>query len=325
MLSDYNGWPSSDEQVLPVDFITVDHRRLIVEMCSDPEENPNPAMPDLPLVLTDQMVRDAVAECTVELPPPIRSTGIHGYAGVLKVSGKYKGFMYMMGKKAYRSNNYDTPLEAAKWYTVAVHLRDTRWCVKETKSVREIDTLTATPIPSNLRFDTTLRQVRSEGYVRVEEGGNHDLTVEQLRDSDIVMGHSSSKDHIGTKIFREKLESMQTEYTSGGGKGRLCSKVVCNYVNDLINGPKKVRFMERYLDNDKNIVYGAVGIMSDVSNFWSHLITGICESLKKKKKKQKTTKKTGMKKTGMDDDDDLSDDESDEDYEFKPKSKKRKK
>ena len=49
-LSDYNGWPSRDEQELPVDHITVEHRRLIVLKCSNHEENPNPAMPDLPLV-----------------------------------------------------------------------------------------------------------------------------------------------------------------------------------------------------------------------------------------------------------------------------------
>lgn len=45
-LSDY-GWPSSDEQKLPVDHITEEHRRLIAEKCSDPELNPNPDMPDL--------------------------------------------------------------------------------------------------------------------------------------------------------------------------------------------------------------------------------------------------------------------------------------
>jgi hypothetical protein len=49
-LSDYNGWPGRDEQELPVDHLTEEHRRLIIEKCSNPEENPNPAMPDLPLV-----------------------------------------------------------------------------------------------------------------------------------------------------------------------------------------------------------------------------------------------------------------------------------
>jgi hypothetical protein len=51
------------------------------------------------------------------------------------------------------------------------------------------------------------------------------------------------KEHIGTRNFREELEKMQVEYTNGGGEGVLCSKVVTNYVNELINEPKKVRFM----------------------------------------------------------------------------------
>ena len=43
-LSDYNGWPDK----LPVDHMTKEHRQLIVEKCSNPEENPNPAMPEVP-------------------------------------------------------------------------------------------------------------------------------------------------------------------------------------------------------------------------------------------------------------------------------------
>jgi hypothetical protein len=310
---------------------------------SSPEEN-------LPLVLTKQIVRDAVAECGLVLPP-IPSVGKTGYAGVNRRVKRsrvgYRADIYM-GNEKYFSLIYDTALEAALWYAKAAYLRDTRWFVKVTKPVLEMDTLI--PIPSNplaFRIDSTLSRVMKHGYVRVEKGGNQDLTLKQLRDSDVVMGRNASKEHTGTKIFREKLEKMQTDYTSGGGEGRLCHKVVMKYVNDLMNGPKKIRFMERYLDNNNNnnILYGAVGTMAEVSDYSSHLIGNIVQSLKPKKGKGKTTKKTGTKKTGVDDDDvsdedskkrkatkktgtkktGMDDDDSDGDCESKPKAKKQKK
>ena len=46
-LSDYNGWP--DREKLPVDYLTEEHRQIIVEKCSDPEKNAIPIMLDLPL------------------------------------------------------------------------------------------------------------------------------------------------------------------------------------------------------------------------------------------------------------------------------------
>lgn len=97
-LRDYNGWPGRDEQELPVDHLTEEHRRLIVEKCSDPEVNSNPIMPDLPLTgLLSTADKKKSEGCTITPPPSHnravaenQSNVVVGMAGGGKKGGKKK-------------------------------------------------------------------------------------------------------------------------------------------------------------------------------------------------------------------------------------------
>lgn len=94
-LSDYNGWPGRDEQELPVDHLTEEHRRLIVEKCSDPEENSNPIMPDLPLVpgLHSTADKKKSKGCAIT-PPPSHNRAVaqnQSYVVVGMAGGGKKG------------------------------------------------------------------------------------------------------------------------------------------------------------------------------------------------------------------------------------------
>ena len=55
---DYDGWPETKEEI-PVNFITMEHRKIMIEMCTGQY---NPAMPAIPIHENGDMEGDAVVE-----------------------------------------------------------------------------------------------------------------------------------------------------------------------------------------------------------------------------------------------------------------------